>query len=152
MNITNNGRNTKAKNKWKTNIKAKKNWKRMRSEIKNKITKQRLQQLKEKKINQLRSKKMQKKRKLTSHKRRIANKQFDCSESKFHDHCRNAIKSDMKNERPTYTDKIRRQSTTDHPSSLAVNVFNDFWKPNWKRKPTLKLNGYTQQQTQCSLQ
>lgn len=67
MNITKNGRNTKANNKWKTNIKAKKNWKWMRSEIKNKITKQRLQQLKEKKINQLRSKKMQKKRKFTSH-------------------------------------------------------------------------------------
>ena len=136
----------------KLTSKLRKNRKWMRSEIKIKLTKQRLQKLKEKKINQLRTKKIQRKRKLTSHKRRIANKQFDRSESKFYDHCRNIIKSDINHERPTYTDKIRQQSTTDDSSSLAVNVLNDFWKPNWKRKPILKLNGYTQQQTQCSLQ
>ena len=120
------------------------NW--MRSEIKIKLTKQRLQELKEKKINQLRTKKIQRKRKLTSHKRRIAKKQFDRSESKFYDHCRNITKSDINNERPTYTDKIRQQSTTDDSSSLTVNDFNDFGGlfGRRKRKPIWKLNGYTQ--------
>ena len=116
----------------KLTSKLRKNRKWMRSEIKIKLTKQRLQELKEKKINQLRTKKIQRKRKLTSHKRRIANKQFDHSESKFYDHCRNIIKSDINNERPTCADKIRQQSTTDDSSSLTVNDFNDFWRPIWE--------------------
>ena len=102
----------------KLTSKLRKNRKWMRSEIKNKTTKQQLQELKEKKINQLRTTKMQRKRKLTSHKRRIANKQFDRSESKFYDHCRNIIKSDINNERPTSIDKIRQQSITDDSSSI----------------------------------
>ena len=106
----------------KLTSKLRKNRKWMRSEIKTKLTIQRLQGLKEKKINQLRTKKIQRKRKLTSHKRRIANKQFDRSESKFYDHCQNIIKSDINNERPTYIDKIRQQSTTDDSSSLTVKT------------------------------
>ena len=123
----------------KLTSKLRKSRKWMRSEIKDKITKQRLQELKERKINQLRTKKIQRKRKLTSHKRRIANKQFDRSESKFYDHCWNIIKSDINNEKPTYTDKIRQQSTTDDSSSLKVNDFNDFWRPVWETEKKANL-------------
>lgn len=63
----------------KITSKLRKNRKWMRYEIKNKITKQLLQELKKKKINQLRTKKIQRKRKLISHKRSTANKQFDRS-------------------------------------------------------------------------
>ena len=119
--------------------KLRKNRKWVRSEIKIKLTKQQLQELKENRINQLRTKKIQRKRELTSHKRRIANKQFDRSEIKLYDHCRNLIKSDINKERPTYTGKIRQQSTTDDSSSLSVNDFNDFWRPICETEKTANL-------------
>lgn len=106
------------------------NW--MTFEITNKRTNQRLKELKEKKIGQLRSKKMKRKRELLSHKRRIAYKQFDRSESSFCDRCRNTIKSDINNERPG----IHRQNTT------AVNNrrlmlpdskrLQRLWRPIWE--------------------
>ena len=124
----------------KLTSKLRKNRKWMRSEIKIKLTKQRLQKLKEKKINQLRTKKIQRKPKLTSHKRRKANKEFDRYEaSSTTDHCRNIIKSDINNERPKYTDNIRQQSTTDDSSSLTVTDFNDFWRPIWETEKKANL-------------
>ena len=111
----------------------------MTSEITNKRTNQRLKELKERKIDQLRTRKMQRKRKLSSHKRRIAYKQFDRSESNFYDHCRNAIKSDINNERSG----IHRQNTT------AVNnrrlMLSDskrlqrLWRPIWETEKKANL-------------
>lgn len=62
-----------------------------------------------------------------------------CDFYDFYDHCRNVIKSDINNERPTYTDKIRQQSSTDNSFSLTVNDFSDFWRPLWKTEKKVNL-------------
>ena len=48
------------------------------------------------------------------------------------------MKSDIITERPTCTDNIRQQSTTDHLLSLKVNDFNDFWRPIWETEKKAK--------------
>lgn len=111
----------------------------MQREMKSKITKDNLLQLKEKKINQLRVNKIKLNKKLEGFKRRNANKWFDNNEGKFYDHCRTIIKNDPVNKRPTYTEPINDNNQTSD-TELTKNDFEQFWRPIWEENKETNLD------------
>jgi len=111
----------------------------MKKEIKSKITKDVLLQLKETKIQQLRVLKHQRQKKIEGLKRQNANKWFDRNESKFYDHCKNVIKADVTNIRPTYKEPTTLPQETD-ATNISKNDYADFWRPIWENEKEINID------------
>ena len=111
----------------------------MQREMKSKITKNNLPQLKEKKINQLRVNKIKLNKKLEGFKRRNVNKWFDNNEEKVYDHCKTIIRNDPGNKRPTYTEPINDNNQTSD-TELTKNDFEQFWRPVWEENKETNLD------------